>query len=99
MATNYYDRKNRRAEDNPCRGVEPEKYVWEFTVHSDAHLDEWLKDYFGDINLTHQKDGTSVLQGALTDMAAVYGLIMKLRDSGICFISLQAERKIATERR
>ncbi len=75
------------------------KYVWQFAVHSEAHLDEWLKDYFGGINITHEKNSTSVLTGVLPGISAVYGLIMKLRDSGISVISLQAERKSTTERR
>ncbi len=99
MAANYYEGMKRKIEENTYHGVESGKYVWQLTVHSEAHLDEWLNDYFGGINLTHEKDGTSILTVVLPDMSAVYGLIMKLRDSGICVISLQAERKINTERR
>ncbi len=99
MVANNYEGKKRMIHGNFDRGIDSGKYVWQFTVHSEAHLDEWLKDYFGGINITHEKDSTSVLTGVLPDMSAVYGLIMKLRDSGICVISLQAERKITTERR
>ena len=69
------------------------KYVWELTVHSETHLNEWVMDYFDGIDLSNEIDGTSVITGLLPDMPAVYGLIMKLRDSGICVISLKAERK------
>ncbi len=99
MAANYYEGRKKRNPGTPYREVGSGKYVWQFIVHSEAHLDEWLKDYFGGINITHEKNSRSVLTGVLTDISALYGLIMKLRDSGISVISLQAERKTTTERR
>ncbi len=68
-------------------------YVWQVRVRSEAHLDDWLKDYFGELNMSHEKDGSTLLTGELPDMSAVYGLILQLRDTGIVLISLQVERK------
>lgn len=67
-------------------------YVWQVRVRSESHLDEWIKDYFGDLNISQERDGSTLLAGALPDMPAVYGLFLQLRDVGIVLISLHVER-------
>jgi len=67
-------------------------YFWKVKVVSEAHLDPWIKDYFGGLDIAHRLDGSSVITGQLTDMPAVYGLILRLRDAGIILLSLEAER-------
>ncbi len=67
-------------------------YSWKIKVVSEAHLDHWIKDYFGGLDISHQQDSSSVISGELTDMPAVYGLILRLRDAGIVLLSLEAER-------
>lgn len=67
-------------------------YLWKVKVISEAHLDHWIKDYFGGLEISNQQDGSSVISGELIDMPAVYGLILRLRDAGIVLISLEAER-------
>jgi len=67
-------------------------YFWKVKVVSEAHLDPWIKDYFGGLDIEHRQDGSSVISGELTDMPAVYGLILRLRDAGIVLLSLEAGR-------
>lgn len=69
-------------------------YGWHIEVIAGAHLDYWINDYFSGLTLRHNGDGTTVLTGELTDLPAVYGLILQLRDSGIALISLQVKRII-----
>jgi len=69
------------------------EFLWRIRVSTVAHLDYWLKDYFGGLDITHQEDGTTLISGKLPDLPDVYGLILQLRDSGIELISLQAERE------
>ncbi len=69
------------------------EYVWQIRVRSVAHLDDWIKDYFGGVSISNEKDGCSLITGELPDMPAVYGLILQLRDAGISLISLQVERQ------
>ena len=68
------------------------EYIWKIRVRTVAHLDDWLKDYFGGLNITHEKESTTLISGELPDLPDVYGLILKLRDSGIELVSLQVER-------
>lgn len=58
----------------------------------EGHLYGWLEDYFGDLDLRHEKDGNSTLSGEMPDDAAFFGLILKLRDSGQKLLYLHAEK-------
>lgn len=68
------------------------KFVWQVNICSASHLDYWINDYFDGLTVCHEADGSSTLRGELPDMPAVYGLILKLRDTGIILISLQIKR-------
>ena len=70
-----------------------DNYCWQVRVRSAAHLDNWIAECLGGIMIEHQDDGTTVLIGELTDLPAVYGLIIQLRDSGVDLLSLQVERQ------
>jgi hypothetical protein len=41
------------------------------------------------MNLTYQKSGETVLTGRLPDQAALYGVLMKIRDLGVSLISVK----------
>ncbi len=70
-----------------------DNYCWQVRISSAAHLDNWITDCFSGLKLEHRGDGTTVLTGELTDLPAVYGLILQFRDSGVDLLSLQVERK------
>lgn len=72
--------------------VAPREYKWQVQVRSLAHLESWIKDYFAEFTITHEQDGITILKGELTDISAVYGLILLLRDAGVELLSLHAER-------
>ena len=72
--------------------VAPQEYVWRVRVRSLAHLESWIKDYFAEFAISHEQDGTTCLNGELSDMSAVYGLILLLRDAGVELLSLHVER-------
>lgn len=70
------------------------EYAWSIQVYSETHLDDWIEDCFAGLNIVHKEDGSSQITGELPDLPAVYGLILQLRDKGICLLSLQVERKM-----
>jgi hypothetical protein len=53
------------------------------------HQKQWSA-WFGDHTLTHEGDGTTKLCGFVPDQAALYGVLMKVRDLGIVLISVEA---------
>ncbi len=70
----------------------PDQFHWQVRVKSAAHLDSWITDCVSGLNLEHRCDGTTILAGALSDLPAVYGLILQLRDNGVELLTLQVER-------
>ena len=69
-----------------------EDYHWRVRVVTHDYLDQWIEEYLGHLRLQHQPDGTTLIVGTLPDSPALYGMIVRLRDSGVALISLNAER-------
>ncbi len=69
------------------------KYNWQVRILSESHLDQWLTDYFEGLIITHVENGQSLITGALPDLPAVYGLILRLRDANISLVSLKIQRE------
>ncbi len=75
------------------RKFNADNYCWQVRVSSAAHLDYWITDCFSGLKIEHRDNGTTALTGELTDLPAVYGLVLQLRDSGVDLLSLQIERR------
>ncbi len=69
---------------------------WLVKVWADGHHDLWDRDYFEGFSIQCREDGTTVMEGELVDLPAVYGFINRLRDTMIFLHSLQV-RKIKIE--
>jgi hypothetical protein len=67
-------------------GHEPGSYELRVGRHLDDHWTEW----FGNLALTREPDGTTTLRGPVPDQAALHGLLIKVRDLGITLISVRA---------
>jgi len=52
--------------------------------HLDRRHEEWLTGF----SITHLPSGETVLTGQLTDQAALYGLLLRIRDLGIPLLSV-----------
>lgn len=63
-----------------------------------GHLDQCWSDWFGGITITNQPDGTTLLWGVIADQAALYGLLVKIRDLGLPLIALVPEQARVHER-
>ena len=67
---------------------EPELYE----IRIKGHLDERWADWFEGLTFTHESDGTTILDGPLTDQAALHGVLNRIRDLGLPIISVQRVR-------
>lgn len=65
---------------------EPRSYELRLGKHLDDHWTEW----FGDLALTRESDGTTTLRGPVADQAALHGLLVKVRDLGVTLLSVRA---------
>lgn len=54
----------------------------------DPHWSRW----FGDMTITSDADGSTLLAGSVADQAALYGLINRLRDLGLTLLLVARER-------
>lgn len=48
---------------------------------------EWSA-WFGDMLISHTKNGDTLLTGPIVDQAALYGLLKKVRDLGMSLVSV-----------
>ena len=73
------DKPNSKTDPN-----EPAIYQIRIKGHLGSHWTEWYKD----MTITLQEDGTTLLIGPVVDQAALYGLLRKVRDLGLPLLSV-----------
>jgi hypothetical protein len=59
-----------------------------YEVRIAGHLPAQWSDWFGSFAVTLEPDGTTLLSGPLVDQAALYGLLKKVRDTGLTLIAV-----------
>lgn len=60
-----------------------------YRVLVDGHLDEEWQSWLGEMNIKYLANGTTLLEGVIADQAALFGLLVKLRDLGIVLLSVE----------
>ena len=60
--------------------------IYEFQVK--GHLDDRWSDWLEGVVIERQENGTTVLVGPLVDQAALYGVIIRIRDLGLSLLSV-----------
>jgi hypothetical protein len=60
-------------------------------IRIQGHLDERWTTWFDGLALTHDVDGTTLLQGQVADQAALHGLLNRVRDTGLPLVSVTRE--------
>jgi hypothetical protein len=59
-----------------------------YEIRVESHLDVSWSEWLGDLAITHQENGETLLTGYIADQAALHGLLNRLRDIGITLISV-----------
>lgn len=60
-----------------------------YTIRVKGHLDPCWQARFENLVITHEGDGTTLLSGPIRDQAALYGILIKMRDLGLTLLSLE----------
>jgi hypothetical protein len=60
--------------------------VYEIRVR--GHLPPGWSAWLDGLTVAHEEDGTTTLTGRLPDQAALYGVLMKLRDLGVTLVAV-----------
>ena len=63
-----------------------------YRIRIQGHLDQRWTSWFDGLTLTHDEDGTTLLQGHVADQAALHGLLTKVRDMGLPLVSVTRDR-------
>ena len=61
-----------------------------YVIRVKGHLDTFWQEWFENLSITHEKDGTTLLSGPIKDQAALYGILIKMRDLGLMLLELSA---------
>ena len=69
----------------PASPDQPRQYCITIQGHLHPRWSEW----FENLTISQQPDGTTTLSGPVADQAALYGLILKLRDMGLPLLAVQ----------
>jgi hypothetical protein len=59
-----------------------------FQIRIRGQLDSGWADWFGELTVTLQEDGDTLLTGPVADQAALHGLLKKVRDLGMSLVSV-----------
>ncbi len=59
-----------------------------YQIRIKGHLDHRWTEWFGDVTITLEDNGETLLTGPVADQAALYGLLRKVRDLGLPLISV-----------
>ena len=58
-----------------------------YQIRVKGHLGPRWADWFGDMTITLEDNGDTLLSGRVVDQAALHGLLRKVRDLGMPLIS------------
>ena len=59
-----------------------------YEIRLKGHLEARWAAWFDGLSLTHESDGSTLLQGFVADQAALHGLLQKVRDLGLPLVSV-----------
>lgn len=59
-----------------------------YAIRVAGHLAARWAARFDGLTLTHQPDGTTLLEGPIADQAALHGLLLQVRDLGLSLVAV-----------
>ena len=63
--------------------------LWQYQIAIQGYLHPRWSEWFDNLTIRQEPDGTTILRGPVTDRAALYGLLNKLRDLGLTLLSVE----------
>lgn len=64
-----------------------------YTIRIKGHLDPNWSEWFAGLTITHDPKGETVLAGPVRDQAALFGILIKVRDLGLTLIAVNPEEQ------
>ena len=60
-----------------------------YEIHIKGHLDSDWAEWFAGFTFRHQPDGTTLLQGQVSDQPALHGLLVRINQLGLFLIRVE----------
>ena len=60
-----------------------------YKIRIKGHMDTKWADWFDGLQITHEEDGTTTLNGPIPDQAALHSILRKIRDLNLQLISVK----------
>ena len=73
---------------NPRASAEDQGEPGLYEIRLKGHLDDRWAGWFGDVTITLEENGDTLLTGPVVDQAALHGLLKKVRDLGMPLLSV-----------
>ncbi|HVP20723.1 MAG TPA: hypothetical protein VMS73_02560 [Anaerolineaceae bacterium] len=64
-----------------------------YRIRIRSHLDNDWKSWFDGLTLQHGANGETILTGPVPDQAALFAVLMKIRDLGLTLIAVEPVEK------
>jgi hypothetical protein len=61
-----------------------------YQIRLKGHLGPQWSEWFGDLSITLEEDGVTLLAGPVADQAALHGLLKKVRDLGLPLLAISS---------
>lgn len=62
-----------------------------YEINIKGHLDKHWSDWLGDLAVSYDDQGNTILSGRIVDQAALHGILAQIRDLGLTLISLTSQ--------
>jgi hypothetical protein len=59
-----------------------------YEIRVKGHLPPYWSEWFEELTIIHDPNGETVLSGSLRDQAALFGVVVKVRDLGLTLLSV-----------
>jgi hypothetical protein len=59
-----------------------------YQIKVKGHLDRQWSEWFDGLTITHEDNGETSLSGPVVDQAALYGLLLKIRNLNLVLVSV-----------
>jgi hypothetical protein len=60
-----------------------------YEVHVKGHLGKQWEYWFEGLTISNLEGGDTVIYGPVADQAALHGVLMKIRDLGLCLVQVR----------
>lgn len=84
--------------NQPHRSTDDHLPLEQYEICVRGHLDPRWSDWFEGFEIALKDNGETRLFGSVVDQAALFGLLMKVRDLGLPLVSVQANQGECDER-